>query len=422
MFGVRPVARCSASSAVPSAAISSACWDRNAELDVVAPSQLAVGQRAPAGQRLDQRRLAGPVGADQGHVLAPLEPQLGVLEQLALARRDRRSLELQGDAPAARPRLELEPQRPAGARVLLQALHLGELLHPCLGLARARPGAEARHEPLHALDLGLLALDRATQRELARGALLAPGMPRAGEEARPPALELEHRRADRLQEPAIVRHQHDRGIGAGELLLEPLQRRDVEVVRRLVQQQQIGVAGQGARKRATRELAAGEGLQRPVEVVLGEPEPAHDGHRPPAPVISAGVLEPRLGGRVVVERRLIGASGRHRLLEPRELVLQLDEVGAAGEHIVAQGQAPFPRRALVVEGDPGALLQRQLARVDRRLPGEHPQQGGLARAVAARQRKPLAALDLERDAAQQGIPSHVLAQPGCDRHRHPSGW
>ena len=98
-------------------------------------------------------------------------------------------------------------------------------------------------------------------------------------------------------------------------------------------------------------------LQRPVEVVLGEPEPPHDGHRPAAPVISAGVLQPRLGGRIVVQRRLIGASGCHRLLEPRELALQLDEVRAAGEHVVAEGQIAVPRRALVVEGDPGALLQ-----------------------------------------------------------------
>ena len=133
-------------------------------------------------------------------------------------------------------------------------------------------------------------------------------MPRPGEESRPTALELEHRRADGLQEPAIVCHQHDRGVGARELLLEPLQGSDVEMVRRLVQKQEIGVAGQGAGKRATRQLAAGEGVQGPVEVVLGEPEPPHDGHRPAAPVISPGVLQPRLGARIVVQRRLIGAS------------------------------------------------------------------------------------------------------------------
>jgi hypothetical protein len=68
------------------------------------------------------------------------------------------------------------------------------------------------------------------------------------------------------------------------------------------------------------------------------------------------MLQPRLGARIVVQRRLIGASGCHRLLEPRELALQVDEVRAAGEHIVAEREIAVQRRALVVEGDTGALL------------------------------------------------------------------
>ena len=45
-------------------------------------------------------------------------------------------------------------------------------------------GAEAVHEPLQPLDLGLLAVDRAPKRELPAGVLLAPRMPRPCEEAR----------------------------------------------------------------------------------------------------------------------------------------------------------------------------------------------------------------------------------------------
>ena len=51
-----------------------------AELDVVAAPQLALAQRESAGQRLDQRGLSGAVGADQVHVLAALQPQLGAFE------------------------------------------------------------------------------------------------------------------------------------------------------------------------------------------------------------------------------------------------------------------------------------------------------------------------------------------------------
>ena len=187
---------------------------QEAELDVVAASQLAVAQREPAGQRLDQRGLAGAVGADQGHVLAPLEPQLGAFEQLALARGDRRSLELQRDAPAARGLLELEPRRTARAAVVLQTVDLRQLLHARLGLAGACSRTEARHEPFQALDFRLLALDGPLRCQLACRLLLAPGVPRAGEEARPPRLQLEDRGADRLQEPAVVRDQDDRRIRA----------------------------------------------------------------------------------------------------------------------------------------------------------------------------------------------------------------
>ena len=65
-----------------------------------------------------------------------------------------------------------------------------------------------------------------------------------------------------------------------------------------------------------------------------------------------------------------------------------------------------------------ALGEHQLAEVDRRLAGEHPQQRRLAGAVAARQRHPVAALELERDPAQQRLARDVLAEVRCDHDRH----
>ena len=107
-------------------------------------------------------------------------------------------------------------------------------------------------------DLGLLLLDRAAEGELARRLLLAPGVPGALEVARAAALELEHRGADRLEEPAVVRDEHDGGVERLQVRLEPLERGDVEVVRRLVEQQQVGVARERAGERRAGELAAGE--------------------------------------------------------------------------------------------------------------------------------------------------------------------
>ena len=71
-----------------------------------------------------------------------------------------------------------------------------------------------------------------------------------------------------------------------------------------------------------------------------------------------------------------------------------------------------------MERDAGALLEHELAAVDRALPGEHAQQGGLAGAVATRERHAIAPLELEGHAAEQGSPRHVLVQRRCDHNRH----
>ena len=67
----------------------------------------------------------------------------------------------------------------------------------------------------------------------------------------------------------------------------------------------------------------------------------------------------------------------------------------------------FARRALVVQGDPGALAEGEAARVGRQLAGEHPQQGRLAGAVAAGERHPLARLELEGDVVEERLAADV---------------
>ena len=94
-----------------------------------------------------------------------------------------------------------------------------------------------------------------------------------------------------------------------ELLLEPLDRGHVEVVRRLVEQQQVGAARERACERRARQLAAGERVEAAVEVGVGEAEPAQDGGRAVAPVVAASVLEARLGLAVAPQglRRVVAA-------------------------------------------------------------------------------------------------------------------
>ena len=212
-----------------------------ADLDVVAGAELARLELPPAGQRLDQRRLAGAVGADERDVLTALQPQLGVTEQPLAAGRQVGVLELEDDPPAALRRLEGELERGPVLGIGRDPLDLVELLDPRLGLSRPGAGPEARDEALQPLDLGLLALDGAAQGELARRLLPAPLMPGPGEELPAASLQLQHRRAHRLQEPAVVGDEDDGGVEADQVGLEPLERRDVQVVGRLVEEQQVRV-------------------------------------------------------------------------------------------------------------------------------------------------------------------------------------
>ena len=98
------------------------------------------------------------------------------------------------------------------------------------------------------------------------------------------------------------------------------------MVRRLVEQQQVWVARKRAAERRAGELAAGERLQRPVEVGVGEAEPAQDRRRALAPRVPAGMLEASLRLGVAPQ----GGSGvvtvGHFVLEPPQLGLRLDEV------------------------------------------------------------------------------------------------
>jgi len=97
---------------------------------------------------------------------------------------------------------------------------------------------------------------------------------------------------------------------------------------------------------------------------------------------------------------------------------QRDEVGRAAEHVVAQRQAELERRPLVVERDPRPLGERELAAVHVGLAGQHPEQGRLAGPVRPGQRKPLAALHLERDTVEEERAGELLAEVGGDDDGH----
>jgi len=76
--------------------------------------------------------------------------------------------------------------------------------------------------------------------------------------ARSAAVEPYGRAREVLEEAAVVADEHERAARACERGFEPLDRRQVEVVRRLIQQQDIGRRRQHVRERSAAQLPARE--------------------------------------------------------------------------------------------------------------------------------------------------------------------
>ena len=191
----------------PGSAGTSACC-RRCPSSTLWPTFTRPGHRfALADERRDQGGLAGPVVADQAHVLAGLDPELGVLEEPLRTGVDRRVLHRQHDLARSLRLAEREGKRLRARRVALRrvALDAVDLL-----LLRLRPrrqrvlGPESLDEPFEAGDVRLAALRVALEEELAPRLLDPPFVPRAREELGAPLAELEHGVADGLQEPAVV--------------------------------------------------------------------------------------------------------------------------------------------------------------------------------------------------------------------------
>ena len=206
-----------------------------------------------------------------------------------------------------------------------------------------------------------------------------------------------------------MRDEDDRGIDRLELAFEPLEVLDVEVVRRLVEQEQVGAAGEGACERRPRQLPARERAERPVEVVIGEAEAANGRGCPVAPGPAARMFELRLRLRVPPQRRRVVRALRHRLLEAPELGFDVEDVARAGERVFAQGDVELERWPLVVERDARSLPKRELPALERGLAGDRAQERRLAGAVRSCQREPVSAADGERHALEERVSCELLA-------------
>ena len=173
-----------------------------------------------------------------------------------------------------------------------------------------------------------------------------------------------------------MRDDDDGAVEAGHEPLEAREAGEVEIVRRLVEQQDVGVAEQDRRERRPSRLSAGKRRGRAVEIRA-------------QPQLAEGLLRTQLevaaaAGEELVERRAVLAGERRIRFEPRgELVhatFRLGDSGAARE--VAAQRLAGPRVSLLrQQGDRDAGCAVDRAPVRRVEAGEQTQERRLARTV-----------------------------------------
>ena len=268
----------------------------------------------PVEQRGEQRRLARAVRPDEADLLAALDDHRRAVEELLVAGGEPDVLDFEHDAAAPWWVEEVEAERAALLRqrldlvACLRALRLEPRDLRQLGLRLLRLRllvAEPLDEALEPRDVDGHAIRRLPGCRGPRRPFLPPLVPRPREVVRAARGELEHGGRDRFEEPAVVRDENDRRVDRLELALEPLEVLHVEVVRRLVEEEEIRASRKSARERRARQLPAGERAERPVELVVGEAEAAHGRCGAIAPGPAARVLEPGLRLRVAPQRRVV---------------------------------------------------------------------------------------------------------------------
>ena len=265
------------------------------ELDRVADLERAVVRLLLAGDHPEERRLARAVRPDHADDAAGREVERQVLDEQPVAEA---LLYVVGpDDDVAEPRAggDVDLDRVDPLRLVLrEQLLVG-------GEARLRLRVARRRAHAHPLELAL-------QRAAARGVLLLldpeprllllePRRVVALERDALAAVELEDPAGDVVEEVAVVRDGDDGALVRLEEPLEPGHRLRVEVVRRLVEEQQVGRREQQAAERDAPALAARE--RRHVAVAVGEPERVHR-------AVERLVEAPRVGAvDLLLHRRLL---------------------------------------------------------------------------------------------------------------------
>ena len=266
--------------------------------DIVSDDGLALGRLSRPSHYAHKRRLAEAVVADERDLVAARHVELETRKDILYAVVAEAEVFATEHLYAARRRLR-EP-KPAGLRVALRKddpllVDLVDELLAALrlrGLRRLR--TEAVDEPLKLLAVVILVLLGGLQVLVPDLALLHVPVEIALVARRSAGIDFDRDVRQRTQEIAVVGDQHQRSLIRLEVLLEPVDGGEVEVVGRLVEEKEIGLGREHARQFRAHAPAAGKRLERLRELLRRKTEAAERDFHASLDVVAAEMLELRL--------------------------------------------------------------------------------------------------------------------------------
>ena len=357
-----------------------------------------------ARHHLEQRGLARAVGPHERDLLAAPDVQVQPVVDRLCAVGLRHALQVH-DALAGALGLgeaEVDGLALVGDDDALDAL---ELLHPVLDLlGLARLVAELLDEGLHVGDFLVLSLLHGDELHAALGPLAQEGVVVAGEDVEFAVGDVGHVVDDGVHEGAVVAdHEHGAAVALEEVL-QPAHALQVEVVGRLVEQQQVRLAQEQLGQRDAHLPAARELVGGARHVRLVEAQAEEHAVRLAFNVVAVAGLEARAQGAVLLEqgRRVCLSGAGQRCLELGQALAHARDVGHRG-HDLLEHAAPVHLDGLLLQiAGLDVFGEGDQAGVGRVQTGDDVHHGRLTRAVGPHEREAVAVLDAQRDLGEQG--------------------
>ncbi len=337
-----------------------------------------------SGEHAHERGFTRAVASENTDPVARVDGERDILDHAACAVSGRQTLEREQRAGQFCRRGEL----PLEARFGLHGRDLAETrqrLQTALHLpGLARLGAEAGDETRDSRRFAFLAGDERTRALALRRVLYLEGAVVARVGAQPAALDEQYPAHDYIEELTVVRYEQQRSRIASQPLLEPEYGIEVEVVGRLIEQQHVRAAHEGAREVRAHFQSAGELPHRPLDLLRRKSESRRELR---GAALSGVPREPLVLGMQGTDTHPVRAALRLCQLHFHRPQLQVAVENVLDERRVRVGQ-------LLRDGSQCQIRRsRVLTRIRNQLALDERQQGGLARAVAPDDADLLAAKD-----------------------------